>query len=610
MSDMTPLAGMDAITLRNVTPGTFGLTILASATLAAALGSLALTTVAKTDAANVFTLGQTIQSAAGLTIRQAATQDALILAGSGVGASSRAVTIVGPSTALGASRTFRLPDADVIAAGSAVALTSGQVVVGQTGGLLGGGPDLTYSGGILKIGSSGVTGFIGADSAAGAAAGFYLATLGVNRWNFYKEGSETGSDAGASLVLRARTDAGANIDAAGTISILRAAGGAITLARPVTCSSTLSATSLTATGLTSSRVPFVTTGGLLTNDAGLTYAGAGALNVGDGTASMSVRLNGLNNTVRELRWQTAGLARWRWYVAGNETGANAGGDFNCDTFNDAGAYVDTPIYIIRAAGGAITLARPVTCSLALSAASITATGLTAGLVPFIGTGGLLVNDSGYLYGTAVTTGVGSAGKAVSVGNGVAGANVAMVLNSILTQHKVISFQDGGLIRWALADIATSAQFELRAHDVSGVYIDAPIVVVNAAGGAITLARPTSITNATNSTSDTTGSLTIAGGLGIKDGKDIGIGATTGTKIGQATSKLGFFGKTPVASPAVPTYAAITTAATATATYTATEQGMLGTLKADVIALRAIVVQLTNKLDQTAGSPGLFSGTAT
>ena len=41
MSEMTPTGGLDAITLRNVFPGAFGLTLLGSATLAAAPAAFA-----------------------------------------------------------------------------------------------------------------------------------------------------------------------------------------------------------------------------------------------------------------------------------------------------------------------------------------------------------------------------------------------------------------------------------------------------------------------------------------------------------------------------------------------------------------------------------------
>lgn len=46
-----------------------------------------------------------------------------------------------------------------------------------------------------------------------------------------------------------------------------------------------------------------------------------------------------------------------------------------------------------------------------------------------------------------------------------------------------------------------------------------------------------------------GLITFSNGLAIADAKDVTIGTTTGTKIGQATSKIGFFGASPVVVPA-------------------------------------------------------------
>lgn len=84
----------------------------------------------------------------------------------------------------------------------------------------------------------------------------------------------------------------------------------------------------------------------------------------------------------------------------------------------------------------------------------------------------------------------------------------------------------------------------------------------------------------------------------------------GIIVGQTGQQLGLYGKTPVTQPAVPTYAALTTTETADATYSSNEVDMLNHLKADVTALRAAIVALTNKLDQSTAAIGAFSGTAT
>ena len=143
MSEMIPTGGLDAITLRNVTPGAFGLTLLAAASQAVAITALSLGTVAKTNAANVFTLAQTIQAAAGLVVTQAATQDGIALIGRAGGTLSRTVTLT--PQALTGSRTHQLIDADLILAGSAAALTSGRLPVVITGGGLSSSAGLQYN---------------------------------------------------------------------------------------------------------------------------------------------------------------------------------------------------------------------------------------------------------------------------------------------------------------------------------------------------------------------------------------------------------------------------------------------------------------------------------
>lgn len=47
---------------------------------------------------------------------------------------------------------------------------------------------------------------------------------------------------------------------------------------------------------------------------------------------------------------------------------------------------------------------------------------------------------------------------------------------------------------------------------------------------------------------TTGLVTFGAGLALTDGQDVTVGTGTGSKIGQTTSKLGFFGSTPAARP--------------------------------------------------------------
>jgi hypothetical protein len=73
-----------------------------------------------------------------------------------------------------------------------------------------------------------------------------------------------------------------------------------------------------------------------------------------------------------------------------------------------------------------------------------------------------------------------------------------------------------------------------------------------------------------------------------------VGTGGGVQIAAATSeKVGFWGRTPVTKTTVADPAAITTTQTAGGTYGANEQSMLAALKADVIALRATLLNVTD-----------------
>lgn len=76
------------------------------------------------------------------------------------------------------------------------------------------------------------------DSAAGQSPGVAWKVGGVFRWLFYTTNAESGSDSGTDLVFgRAFDDTGTGID--NPITVTRAAGGAITFARPMSCNSTV-----------------------------------------------------------------------------------------------------------------------------------------------------------------------------------------------------------------------------------------------------------------------------------------------------------------------------------------------------------------------------------
>lgn len=143
-----------------------------------------------------------------------------------------------------------------------------------------------------------------------------------------------------------------------------------------------------ASALTSGRIPHATTGGILTDSAGLTYTGGAShqLDVGDGSLGATLRVNGAAGQARDMRYLTNGSNRWLFRVSATaESGSDAGSDFQILPRADAGGAIDTAFQIVRAAGGAITLARPtiITSSLRVSntAATITSgTGSPEGVV--------------------------------------------------------------------------------------------------------------------------------------------------------------------------------------------------------------------------------------
>lgn len=68
-------------------------------------------------------------------------------------------------------------------------------------------------------------------------------------------------------------------------------------------------------------------------------------------ASNGLSISGLVATPRVLKYQTAGVDRWRLTVnAAGEIGANAGSDFNLNRYTDAGDFLGYALTITRANG--------------------------------------------------------------------------------------------------------------------------------------------------------------------------------------------------------------------------------------------------------------------
>ncbi len=135
---------------------------------------------------------------------------------------------------------------------------------------------------------------------------------------------------------------------------------------------TIAKTTTTTFVVSSAAASTTTTSGCATFAGGVGIAGAinvgGAscnltspsalLTLGDGTAAPTLAFNGAAGSVRGFGFNTAGSARWSFRAGTTaESGSDAGTQFEIVARNDSGTSIDTPITIIRAATGAITITR-------------------------------------------------------------------------------------------------------------------------------------------------------------------------------------------------------------------------------------------------------------
>lgn len=110
----------------------------------------------------------------------------------------------------------------------------------------------------------------------------------------------------------------------------------------------------------------------------LTVVGSSFLNgtttVGLGAGGPNLIIDGGNNGLAQLSFLIGGLSRWLVRIDVLETGADTGSAWNLLARNDAGGIIDRPITIVRAAGGGMTLSRPLT----LNAAAVISGDVTLG----------------------------------------------------------------------------------------------------------------------------------------------------------------------------------------------------------------------------------------
>lgn len=267
-----------------------------------------------------------------------------------------------------------------------------------------------------------VTRTITLNTAAGYLRAIRSYSGGSLRWSMQMANAtaETGANAGSDWQLLAYNDTGGLIDT--PLTLPRVAGGTFTIARPTT----VSLYRLTATQFADSSIVYplrvrntsavgggagsgvgvlfssntdLDTGALtIVNDVpgtaqfrvmlyngglgeamklsftGVYFPTQTLLSLGDNAGSGAfLYLNGAASNFKIITLRTAGVDRW-YFGAENlaESGANAGSPFFVRALTDAGAVIDTPLTIARAAGGTITLARPVSMSSTLVVAGDTA----------------------------------------------------------------------------------------------------------------------------------------------------------------------------------------------------------------------------------------------
>jgi hypothetical protein len=122
------------------------------------------------------------------------------------------------------------------------------------------------------------------------------------------------------------------------------------------------------TATTTSTGALVVSGGLgvggAVNIGGTLTANGTTFNLSTASANGSfINMDGLAGNFKIITTRTGGVDRWYFgQDTAAESGSNAGSPFFIRALTDAGAVIDTPLTITRAAGGRLTTPRPVTIS--------------------------------------------------------------------------------------------------------------------------------------------------------------------------------------------------------------------------------------------------------
>lgn len=282
---------------------------------------------------------------------------------------------------------------------------------------------------------------INIQSAVGWDRSLYFRTGSSPRWRIFATNqAESGANAGSNLYSQAFDDAGAFID--NWMIVNRVAGGTITLSRPLIHNGITAALAQNATGNAT-----VTVG------------------VGTQTGGAFIRAQAAAGQYVQVAWRTGTLDRWVAYRDNTaESGSNVGSEWSLAAHTDAGAFIDNVIRIQRFAGGTMNISRPIN-QLAVSAT--------------------LANSS-----TTAT---------VNVGSGTGSGATTLTVKGAAGTNRSIALATVGAWRWAFVAGTTAesganagSNFALAAYDDAGAFIDSPMSITRAAGGAIQTSRPVDI----------------------------------------------------------------------------------------------------------------------
>jgi hypothetical protein len=155
---------------------------------------------------------------------------------------------------------------------------------------------------------------------------------------------ETGSNVGSDLGIYRYDDSGVFID--GPMSINRSSGIVYFNHIPVIPTATTgdNSTQVATTAFVATAV--ATGGGAYLPLSGGTLTGTLAISSANGILTLNKSASGASTSIFG---KTGNLSRW-WMELGNadaETGSNVGSNFYISRYNDAGVYVDSPVYIAR-----------------------------------------------------------------------------------------------------------------------------------------------------------------------------------------------------------------------------------------------------------------------